>query len=329
MDVTGQAAEGAPAEATSPEVPSDFLSIAQAGVDGMAAEDPGQADEAPADEAAAGQEEEHGEEGAQPTDAERMQELVDASAGELMELDPENVPEALRPFLKSFQADYTRKMQAIKATPEAELQAQVAELQAKIAELAAPATPAQPATATDPIADIPDEVWYQGLGPQMTLEQALATDTPEGLEAYIAQAATVQARKQIAQYNSQVIPMIEEYLAAREGTGRQQELASTLQADPVMAPHADTVLAMVAAGIPAEDAVRMVRADVTGPTAVAAAFNLGSSQRAAKAQAADKARGDFSVPSSTTPPAVPAGPEVNADMSFEEIAARGVAASKT
>jgi hypothetical protein len=271
-----------------------------------------------------------------------MQRLLDEAGGEAMKLDPEKVPEALRPFLRSFQADYTRKTQAI-AAEKAELAAipadgsapgEVAELRAKVtameAALGGNTTAPQTAEAFDMAGAIKATVESE-LGPLLSIEDMAASENPADLQRYLAQQMAIVSRTAIAEYHNSVVAErfvpIESRLQSAAQAEQQAGEAAFYASNPELAPYADTLMRpLLAAGMTVEQAGESVRQVVGAAMQQGVALGIATGKQ--QATAVHEARSKFSVPAASTQGRA-GSPTVTPDMSFEAIGQAAYEASRS
>lgn len=278
-------------------------------------------------------------ESADPTPAEQVAKLLDEAGGEAMKLDPETLPEELRPFLKNFQADYTRKTQALaterKKSAEELAADEVAELRTRIDVLTSQPQAAQPTPAqAQPTPETPDidaqiiKSVEAEHGKMLTFEEAMAAESPSELQRYIKQQNVYEARKAAFEMRTALAPQIQE---ARQAA--MQDKAANLQAqwDAVVAekPEAAQYEAEIAALLQVREgdgsfrydlptATNIILAQTTKDVDVQRAMAVGMQAGEQRAKQVATNKDNFSVPSSST--GAKGGKTVTPDMSLEDIA---------
>lgn len=272
------------------------------------------------------------------TPAEQVAKLLDEANGEAMKLDPETVPEELRPFLKSFQADYTRKSQALaterKKSAEELASDEVADLRAKVEELSArPAAPVAPPTAAPAPPETPDLVAQitasveREHGKMLTFEDAMADENPASLQRYIKQQGVFEARLAQAEMAAKFAPVVQETRQA-VNANKQAEAEAEWQAVVTASPQAAEYEGEIAALLTVPDgnggfrytlqqAADLVLAQTSRDVDVQRAIAVGvqAGEQRAKQVAANK--DNFAVPSAATAPK--GGPTFTPTMSLDEI----------
>jgi hypothetical protein len=231
----------------------------------------------------------------------------------LSEIDRDSLPpelqgayDRMKAAQASMNADYTRKTQAAAAAVKqtSTLEQQVATLTTQLAALQAPQqfVPNEQEGESEPD-------YYEGLGDPITPEQVMASDDPTMLFKYTNQVAEVAARRTQYAFAMQVLPEVQ---AVRQQTEQQrsyeaqQALDTYFGANPDLDPFRGEMASAMQAGFASnlEEAGEVVRARHFAPEREAEAFRLGAAQAEAKIKAAQTNQRSFSVPSSSTAPAV-------------------------
>jgi hypothetical protein len=271
-----------------------------------------------------------GEEAPEGTPAEQMQSLLEKAQGDISKLDPEKVPEELRGFLRSMQADYTRKTQAVAEQRKA-LEAptpqdgEVAALRERLAALegqrgAAFAGVEAPEDTVGLL--IRQQVEAETHSPLIEYEQMAASTDPATLKTYLEQQILLGARREVMSYHNQVVARELGSVQGSIEATREAEAAARADAyfasNPALLPYADSLIApLVERGATLEDAGQMVQSALAD--AASKGYAIGSETGRTQAKAVQAAQAQFSVPSGSTQ-ARKGGPVVDASMSFEDIA---------
>lgn len=267
--------------------------------------------EAPAQPEAASDGDSNGDEDAQePTEAEKVQAMLDAAGGEAMRLDPESVPEPLRPFLRSFQADYTRKRQADAEKAKA-AQSEVETLRTQIEELRQHLGTFQMAGAIQPQQFQPQQFQPQqpdfeamlsaGLGELISFEEAMESTDPNMLKIYYDQRAIIEGRRAAAEMAAQLAPAIKQTMAiseqdAIESANKQRE--SVFTENPELLPYEDAMAAVLTnTDKTLTEVVEMFKAVANKDKEVQAAIAVGMQAGKEQAEQVAKNKQQFSVPS--------------------------------
>ena len=286
---------------------------------------------------------------AEPTPAEKMQELLDSVEGDAAKLDPEKVPEELRPFLKGFQRSYTSKFEALAAERKksaeelagdelATLKAEIDTLKAAKEQPAAPAPqPVQAPATQGPTAEQIHAHVVQSVehdfGKLITLEAAMASPDPKMLELYLDQKAEIASRT--ATIRGQIatnarIQQLEASFDQRQTTANAEASAqaqwnAAVEAEPRLAEFDNEVGALLSLTTPdggykytLEQAAALVLGAATREQDIAQAIAVGTHVGAQQATQVAANKNNFSVPSAST--AAKGGPEITADMTVDEVA---------
>jgi len=290
-----------------------------------------------------------GEAAAEPTAAEKMQELLDAVEGDAAKLDPEKVPEELRPFLKGFQRSYTSKFEKLAAERKKsaeelaadELSTLRSELDALKAAKEQPAVPAPqpvqaPATQGPTAEQIHAHVVQsveRDFGKIVTYEQALASTDPKQLEVYMQQSAAITARTETVKgqlaMNARIAQLEASFeqrqAAAQNEASAEAQWNAAVEAEPRLAEFNNEVGALLSLTTPdggykytLEQAAALVLGAASREQDIVQALAVGTHVGQQQAEQVSRNKNNFSVPSAST--AGSGGPAITPEMSLEDIA---------
>lgn len=267
--------------------------------------------------------------------AQQVADVLESVKGEAMKLDPDSLPEELRGFLKQFQADYTRKTQALKEervkSAEEMAQDHLNELRAEIQALKSgvvaptptPAPESQPFEEDKALEDFATKKVEAELGKMITFDEFVKAPDNATIQRFLAQQTRLAAVKAVAEYHTQVVApqvtTLQGSLTAQQEGAVKAEYAKFQQANPDLKPYEGQIAALYRSGMTLEDAATLVRKANTVDDAVARALATGvqMGQKQAETVAANKDK--YSTPSSSTQ----GGQNVQytPEMSFEDVAA--------
>jgi hypothetical protein len=219
-------------------------------------------------------------------------------------IDPEQLSPEMRAVYDRFieqdkarHADYTRKTQALAEQRKA-LEAQ----QAPAPAAPAAAAPAQPQTPGDEEAEL-----YAALGIQrVSYEEAIESQNPTMLKAYIDGQAQVQALRMTRLMYGMVAPEVQQVTASVQATQDAvwaREVSTYMNSHPELEPYRQEMGQLVTAGYPLEEAGAFVGARYLEPERLAQAVQFGRSAAVERTEKVRDAQGRFSTPSGATKPA--------------------------
>lgn len=255
--------------------------------------------------------------------------LLEAVQGEAMRLDPEALPEELRPFIKQFQADYTRKTQQLaeqrKRAAEELAGDELAQLRQKIADLEGRTSAG---TSQEGAQQAPDIKGFARarveaeLGPLISTEEFFSAQDNATVMRFLEQQTRLAAVEAVAQYHLEVVDPqvagIQSTLTARQQAEVRSQYETFTRENPDLAPYEAEVAALYSAGKTLDEAAALVRKAVTADGAVANALATGAQIGEARAKQVAEAKDKYDVPHSST--AGKGGPSFTPEMSFQEIA---------